>query len=87
MSIKQVLSKKSFGSKIYLEWVDAWATEGWMSLRQAMKIPDDVYCFTNAWYIGEKDGFVIISHTKGKTKDDDMMGKLLIPKNWIRRVK
>ena len=79
--------KKKYGDKIYIEWIDAWSTSGWMNLSWMMKIPDDVYCFTNGWYIGEKDGFVIVVHTRGKTKGDDMMGKLLIPKSWIRKVK
>ena len=78
---------KKFGDKIYIEWVDAYAAETWMSLSQMMDIPEEVYCFTNGWYIGEKDGFVVLSHTRGKTKNNDMLGKLLIPKAWIRKVK
>ena len=78
---------KKFGDKIYIEWLDAYGAEGWMGLKQMMHIPDEVLCFTNGWYIGEKDGFVVISHTRGKTKTNDMMGKLLIPKSWIRKVK
>jgi len=77
---------KKFGQKISIDWIDAYSSEGWLSVEQTMEIPNEVYCFTTGWYVGEVDGFVIITHTKGKTKDNDIMGRLLIPKVWIRRV-
>jgi len=79
--------KKKFGAKIYIEWTDAYEAGGWMNLKEMIEIPDEVFCFTNGWYVGEKDGFIIICHTRGKTKSNDMLGKLLIPKAWIRRIK
>lgn len=78
---------KKFGDKIYIEWVDAMEEAGWKSFKDACVVPDEVYCYTSAWYISQNRDFVIISHTKGKTIKNEIMGKLLIPKKWIRKVK
>lgn len=78
--------KKSFGDKIYIEWVDAYAVSGWRPAESALQIPEEVYCYTNAFYVGQTKVFVIVTHTKGKTIENDIMGRLLIPKSWIRKV-
>ncbi len=78
---------KKFGDKIYIEWLDAYEDSGWEKLKIVCIIPDEVLCFTNAWFIYQNKDFVIISHTKGKTITNDIMGKLLIPKKMIRKVK
>jgi len=78
---------KKFGDKIYIEWVDAYEDTGWKSFKDACSVPDEVYCYTSAWYISQDKDFVIISHTRGKTIKNEIMGKLLIPKSWIRKVK
>ncbi len=79
--------KKSFGDKIYIEWIDALEEAGWKSFKDVCNIPDEVYCYTSAWYISQDKYFIVISHTKGKTIKNEIMGKLLIPKAWIRKVK
>lgn len=79
--------KKDFGEKIYIEWIDAYAESDWESVNEASKIPDEVYCYTNAFFLGQTKDFVIVVHTKGKTIKNDVMGKLIIPKAWICRIK
>lgn len=78
---------KSFGDKIYIEWVDAIAEAGWKSFKDTCVVSDEVYCYTSAWYISQNKDFVIVSHTRGKTKKNEIMGNLSIPKKWIKRVK
>uniref|UniRef100_A0A6M3JB15 Uncharacterized protein n=1 Tax=viral metagenome TaxID=1070528 RepID=A0A6M3JB15_9ZZZZ len=78
---------KKFGDKIYVEWEDAQTEEQWGSVTDSLKLDDDRFCYTNAFYVGEKDGILIVCHTKGKTKDNDIMGKLYIPTKWIKRIK
>lgn len=78
---------KKFGDKIYIEWIDAYTNDDWKSVEDSLKLEDERFCYTNAFYIGRKDGFLIVCHTKGKTKDNDIMGKLYIPLKWIMRVK
>lgn len=78
---------KKFGEKIYVDWVDAYAEDVWRPVESALEIPDEVYCYTNAFYIGQTKDFVIVSSTKGKTIKNDILGRLLIPKSWIRKVK
>ena len=78
---------KSFGDKIYIEWLDALEEAGWKSFKEVCAIPDEVLCYTSAWFISQDKDFVIVSHTKGKTIKNDIMGKLLIPKRMIRKVK
>jgi len=87
MKIQKVLKNKCFGSKIYLEWVDAYTEDKWGSVDDSLELSSNRFCYTNAFYIGKKDGFLIVCHTKGKTKDNDIMGKLYIPLVWIRKVK
>ena len=79
--------KKKFGDKIYLEWVDAYTEDGWKSVEDALKLSDGVYCFTNAFFLGQNKDYLMVVHTKGRTSKNDVMGKLTIPKTWIRKVK
>lgn len=78
---------KKYGDKVYIEWVDAYTDGGWKSYEDMIKIGDAPHCFTNAWYVGENKDFVIVCHTKGINKKEDMMGKLVIPKKWIKKVR
>jgi len=78
---------KSFGDKIYIEWVDAYTDDKWDTVDKASELSDNRFCCTNAFYVGKKDGFLIVCHTKGKTKDNDIMGKLYIPLKWIHKIK
>jgi len=79
--------KKKYGDKIYIEWFDACTADGWENYNEAMKIPSNAFCRTNALYIGETKEFLIVSHTQGKTKENALMGRLLIPKKWIKKIK
>ena len=78
---------KKFGDKIYVEWIDAYTTDGWNSVGEAMKESTNAFCRTNALYIGESKNFINISHTQGQSADNSVMGILSIPKKWIRKVK
>lgn len=80
-------TNKKFGDKIYIEWIDAFEESGWRFFDEVCTISDDVYCYTSAWYVSQTKDFVIVSHTKGKTKKNSIMGKLLIPKAFIKKVK
>ena len=79
--------KKKYGNKIYVEWVDAYTDDDWKSYKDMMKVSDTVFCYTSGWYVGETKDFLILCHTKGKNIKEDMMGKLVIPKKWIRKVR
>lgn len=79
--------KKNFGDKIYIEWVDAYTEDGWKSVNEALKTSDEIYCYTNAFFLGQTKDFIMVVHTKGKTIKNDVMGKLTIPKAWIRKIK
>ena len=78
---------KKYGDKIFVEWIDAYSEAGWKTHKEMMEIGNTVFCFTNGWYVGKTNEFLIICHTKGKNIKEDMMGKLVIPKKWIRKVK
>lgn len=78
--------KKKFGDKITVEWVDAYSTAGWESYKDACQISDEVYCFTNAYFVHDTKDFLIVANTIGRTMKMDIMGKLVIPKFWIRKV-
>ena len=79
--------RKKFGDKIFVEWIDAHTEDKWGSVDDSLKLSDSRFCYTNAFYVGQEDGFLIVCHTKGKTKDSDIMGKLYIPLAWIQKVK
>ena len=78
-------TKKKFGDRIYLEWVDACERIGWKSLSDAVNVDDEVFCRTNAFYLGENKDFVIVAHTIGKTEKNEVTGVIQIPKKWITK--
>ena len=78
---------KKFGEKIFVEWHDAYTDDGWKTLPEMLQIDNTPLCFTNAWYIAHDKDFLIVCHTKGKTEKNCMMGKLVIPRGWIKAVK
>jgi hypothetical protein len=78
---------KKFGDKIYVEWIDAYNTSGWESYKDACQVSEEVHCRTNAFFVHETKDFLIVAGTVGKSIKNDIMGKLLIPKFWIRKVK
>jgi len=78
---------KNFGNKIYIEWIDAYSTDGWTSYTDVFKESLNAFCKTNAFYVGETENFIIVSHTQGSTKDNSLMGVLHIPKKWVRKIK
>ncbi len=77
---------KKLGDKVYIEWVDAYSTDGWTTFEKAMEESNNAFCRTNALYLGESKNFIIVSHTQGDTKDNSIMGVLNIPKKWIRKI-
>ena len=80
--------RKKWGDKIYLEWRDANGVSSWVSYDDAMKIDeDDCLCKTNAFFVGQSGGFVIVAHTIGSNKDVDVTGVERIPLAWIIKVK
>ena len=80
--------RKKWGDRIYLEWRDANNDAGWKTYDEAMKIDkEDYLCKTNAFFIGQSDGFIVIAHTIGAKKDLDVTGILKIPSAWIIKVK
>lgn len=78
---------KKFGDKIYIEWLDAMERVGWKTVDAAIEIVDEVYCKTNAFYLDEDKDYIKVAHTIGKSIKNDVLGILLIPKKWIRKVK
>ena len=78
---------KKYGDRIYVEWFDAYAQPGWKSYKDMMDIGDTVFCYSAGWYVGKTKDFLVICHTKGKNIREDMMGKLVIPLKWIKKVK
>lgn len=79
--------KKSFGDRIYIEWLDAYTVDGWTTFDKAMEQSRNCFCRTNALYVGETKDFITVSHTQGKNKDNSLMGILSIPKKWIRKIR
>ncbi len=79
--------KKKFGDPIYIEWIDAIERTGWKPVDEAIEVIDEVYCKTNAFYLGEDKEYIKVAHTVGKTIENDVLGILLIPKSWIKKIK
>ena len=79
--------KKKFGDKVDLTWLDACEVSGWKSLDDALKIPDEVYCKTRGYFLGQDKDFVTIAHTIGKGKNNDTTGIMHIPKKWLLGIK
>ena len=78
---------KKFGDRVYIEWVDAIERVGWKTVDEAIEVIDEVYCKTNAFYLDEDKEYVKVAHTIGKSIKNDVLGILLIPKKWIRKVR
>ena len=79
--------KKKFGDRIFIEWLDAYTTDGWVNFEKAMELSGNCLCKTNALYVGQTEDFVVVSHTQGRTKENSLMGILNIPKKWIKIIK
>lgn len=78
---------KKYGDRIYVAWIDAESEAGWKSYEDMMKITTSVFCFTAGWYVGKTKDFLIICHTKGKNIKEEMMGKVIIPRKWISKIR
>jgi len=78
---------KKWGDKIYVEWTDACSDSEWKNFEQSMDIPNEVFCRTYGFYLGQKEGFIIVAHTIGKGPGNDIAGRLLIPIKWVRKAK
>ena len=78
---------KRFGDEIYVKWIDAYTDSNWGSVEDALEIDRCSLCYTKGWYIGQKKGFLIIAHTIGNTRKDNIMGKVYIPVKWVKELK
>lgn len=90
MDLKEVnkrIGSKRIGSKIFVEWIDAYTDDGWKSFDDSIKIDESRLCFTNGFFLGVVDDTLIVCHTKGKTIKEDNMGRVYIPVPWVRKVK
>ena len=79
--------KKKYGERIYIKWVDTYTQDGWKSFDEMREISESLYCRTNAWFVSQTKDFIVVCHTIGKTKEEEMMGKLVLPKRCIKVVK
>lgn len=77
--------KKKFGDIIYLEWIDACEISGWKSFEDAIKIPNEVHVRTRGFFLNQTKEFVIIAHSIGKSKQNDICGVMHIPLAWIKK--
>lgn len=82
-----VKRKYKFGDMLYIEWIDACSREGWRNVQTALDIPDEVLCFSSAFYIGENKFFITIAHTIGVSDKNDINGIIHIPIAWIKKIK
>jgi len=80
-------TKKEFGDKIYIEWLDAIERIGWKTVEDATKIIDEVFCRTSAFYLDEDKEYIKVAHTIGKSIENDVIGILWIPKKWVRKIR
>ena len=78
---------KSFGQKIYIEWLDACECAGWKTCDSALKIPDDVFCKTNGFFLNKTKDFVTLAHTMGRGRNNDVTGIFHIPLGMIKKVR
>ena len=85
--IAKTINAKKFGDSIDVEWDDCWANSEWRCYDSAMKVPDEVFCKTRAFFVGQTEHFVHIAHTIGLTKENEIAGLLLIHKGIIRSVR
>lgn len=83
------MKNKKYGSAITVEWHDAVNSNDWMSIDDALKIPqkEKGYVKTRGFYIGEKKGYLVIADSIGKTKEEDIGGVWCIPKAWIKKIR
>ena len=79
--------KKTFGSPVYIEWIDAIERFGWKPVKDAIEVVDEVYCKTNAFFLGKDKDYIKVAHTVGKSIENDVIGILLIPKKCIKKIR
>ncbi len=79
--------KYEFGDRITIVWIDACEMSGWKSFSDAIKIPDEVFCTTTAYFLNQTKDFITVAHTMGLSKKNDIMGTLHIPRRWIKKIK
>lgn len=79
--------KKTFGMKIYIEWIDAYTVDGWTTYDGAIAESSNAFCRTNAFFVGQTKDFITVCHTQGYNKDNSLMGILKIPKKGIRKIR
>ena len=81
------MKKKKFGDRVTITWTDACTMDGWKSVSEAIKIPDEVFCKTLGYFLNQTKDFITIAHTIGLSSKNDVTGVLHIPKAWITKIK
>jgi len=74
------------GDKVAIEWKDACSCSAWVDLQEALKIPDSLTFVTRGFFVGQKEGFVIIAGSMN-TKVDRFGDVIYVPEKWIKKVK
>lgn len=80
------MKKKKFGDRITVTWTDALTVDGWKSVSEAIKIPNEVFCKTTGYFLNQTKDFITIAHTIGLSEKNDVDGILHIPKIWITKI-
>lgn len=78
---------KQFRDPIMVEWIDACERSGWVSFKDAMMVPDEVYVTTRGFYLGHNKEFLTVAASVGKTKANDVGGVWHIPRAWIKKIR
>lgn len=87
MKITKIPKKKTWGSKIYVEWIDSFTQDGWLNFDDMRTVPDETLCRTSGFYVGQNKNWLVICHTIGKTINNQCMGKVCVPLRAILKVR
>jgi len=79
--------KRKFGDRITIAWIDACEITGWKSFSDAIKVPDEVFCYTTGYFLNQTKDYITIAHTIGLDEKNDITGVIHIPRRWIREIK
>lgn len=80
-------TKRTFGDKITIVWIDACEVTGWKSFSDAIKIPNEVFCHTVGYFLNQTKDFITVASTIGLSEKNDVTGIFHIPKAWIIKIK
>lgn len=86
MCFAKIINAKKFGDPIDIEWIDSLSDANWQTVEQVMIVPEETFCMTRGFFVGQTDKFIHVIQTKGKTEKNEVAGLLLIPKGVILKV-